>query len=161
MPSLAISLDESILDALKEPVVAKVLSMMGGMAIPDMEMKGGYIKDNTFKIMQDDIHAVELTTDEVTSALVLTLNKLKCEFFSTNFRMKVSIITVKGKLKVNFSNTTMAAKLKITDQVVDGRHLPAFEIPEAVINIDPKNFDFQVIDGGALGDLTNLLKPII
>jgi len=114
--------------------------------------------DNVFFIDQQAFN-VDLTTDVVNNAFVLTCNDLSAGFRSGSFRYKVApLIVASGYAEVDMNTVKIQVGLKfVTQTLADGRVVPAFESVDVVVDIDRNDIKIH-LGGGFITDIASLFE---
>jgi len=101
-PGLTASLDIDLIQQAKDVYFDAILDIIRHVEVPDFTFDGGYVKNNSFQITENSDN-VNFKSDSAKNALVFSVDDLKAEFKSANFRYKELIFIATGSADVKIS----------------------------------------------------------
>lgn len=152
------SLDIAVLEQAKDVYYDKIVSLINGITIPDLEDgKGNYLRDNTFEVISRS-DKTEFYTDVANNAVVLRNAKVSGKYRSKEFRYKEGLLVAKGSVEVDMNTVEIVAGLSFSTKTLeDGRIVPFVSSVDVKCNIN--RFDINIkMHGNIWTDLASLFE---
>lgn len=156
---LKTSLDISILEQAKDVYFQKILDLINGMDLPDLEDgDGNYLRGNTLEISELTTK-VEFVPDVANNAVVLKNKKVSAVAKCAEFRYKLEpLIIAKGHAEVDMNTVDIEAGLSFATRVLPSGHVVPY-VTAVDVKCNINRFDINIkLWGNYLTDLAALAE---
>lgn len=149
-----------VLDDAKDAYLAYAVGIVNSLQIPDVSFSGGYIKGIKVHAEQNPDH-MDFYLEEKHNAFCMSMEKLSAFFEIEKVYYKVAGIKIKGKVKMVIDKGfSFKACYQMSSQFVDGKQLPAINVIESKVDLDPNRSKLE-IKGNTIAKLGNAIKNIL
>lgn len=156
---LKTSLDIAVLEQAKDVYFDKILSLINGMTLPDLDDgHGNYLHDNSLEILERT-SAVEFVTDVAKNAVVLKNKKISAIARTGDFRYKAEpLLVAKGHAEVDMNTVDIEAGLSFSTRILPSGHVVPY-VTAVDVKCNINRFDINIkLWGNFWTDLASLAE---
>ena len=156
---LKTSLDMTVIEQAKDVYFDKIMGLINGMTLPDLEDgDGNYMRENSFEIIEDKDHC-EFGTDVPKNAILFINRKVSAVARSGHFRYKVApLVVAEGHAEVDMNTVDIEVGIAFSTRTLKSGHIvPYVESVDVKCNIN--RFDINIkLFGNLVTDFASMFE---